>query len=595
MSTTIKGRQPRKAATTAKRSPLAAVANYADERTGLATAAKNQVRKVFPDHWSFMLGEIALWSFVVLLLTGVFLSLWFKPSMTEVTYQGSYDQLRGLPMSEAYASTLHISFDVRGGLLMRQMHHWSAMLFIAAMFVHLMRVFLTGAFRKPRELNWLIGGVLLLLGILEGFAGYSLPDDLLSGTGLRIADGLIKATPVVGTYMSFFMFGGEFPGDSIIPRLYAAHILLIPGLILALIGAHMVLLVYQKHTQWPGPGRTEQNVVGYPMMPIYAAKAGGFFFIVFGITALMGGLMSINPVWRFGPYNPAEVTAGSQPDWYMGVAEGLLRIFPGWETHIFGKTISWNVMLPGQVLPFVILLGTLAYPFIEAWITGDKSEHHLLERPRNAPNRTAFLVMMMTAYGLLWAAGGNDILALIFKLNLNYITYFMRVAIFILPPVAFLITRRWCIALQRADEAKLLHGYETGVIMRSPEGAYAERHLPVADDEAYTLTARSQHEVYQAPAEADRNGVARRKVALMKLRARLSRAWFGDNVPTPTREELVAARHHSAHELAGHDEEGRQTLPVGGYLGDHELDGHSADGHQYDGRHDISGDELRNH
>src|SRR6476619_2285002 len=217
---------------------VAAVATWADDRLGLATALKKQVRKVFPDHWSFMLGEIALWSFVVLLLTGVFLSLWFTPSMTEVTYQGSYDQLRGIQMSDAYASTLHISFDVRGGLLMRQMHHWAAMLFIAAMFVHMMRVFLTGAFRKPRELNWVIGSLLVLLGILEGFAGYSLPDDLLSGTGLRIADGLVKATPVVGTYMSFFLFGGEFPGDSIIPRLYTIHVLLIPGLLLALIGLH---------------------------------------------------------------------------------------------------------------------------------------------------------------------------------------------------------------------------------------------------------------------------------------------------------------------------------------------------------------------
>ena len=184
------------AATAKKPGPAGAVANWADERLGLGTAMKKQLRKVFPDHWSFMLGEIALWSFVVLLLTGVFLTLWFQPSMAEVQYEGSYDQLRGIHMSQAYASTLDISFDVRGGLLMRQMHHWSAMLFIAAMFVHMMRVFLTGAFRKPRELNWVIGGLLILLGILEGFAGYSLPDDLLSGTGLRIADGLVKATPV---------------------------------------------------------------------------------------------------------------------------------------------------------------------------------------------------------------------------------------------------------------------------------------------------------------------------------------------------------------------------------------------------------------
>jgi ubiquinol-cytochrome c reductase cytochrome b subunit len=583
------------AATPAKPSKLGAVGNYVDERTGIATIGKKQIRKVFPDHWSFMLGEIALWSFVVLLLTGVFLTLWFKPSMAEVIYDGSYEQYRGLHMSEAYASTLDISFDVRGGLLMRQIHHWSAMLFIAAMFVHLIRVFVTGAFRKPRELNWVIGGTLLLLGILEGFAGYSLPDDLLSGTGLRIADGLIKATPVVGTYMSFFMFGGEFPGDVIIPRLYIAHVLLIPGLLLALIGAHMMLLVYQKHTQWPGPGRTEQNVVGYPMAPIYAAKAGGYFFIVFGVTTLMGGLLSINPVWKYGPYNPAEVTAGSQPDWYMGVAEGLLRIFPGWETEIFGVTISWNVLLPGQIFPIMILVGILVYPFIEAWITGDKREHHLLERPRNAPNRTAFLAAMMTLYGLLWAAGGNDILAVTFDLDLNMITYFMRGAVFILPPLAFVLARRWCISLQRSDEARLLHGYETGVIMRSPEGAYAERHLPISNDAAYSLTARANNEVYEVPAETDSNGVARRKVAVMKLRSRMSRFWFGDNVKTPTQEELVAAHHHAKHELATTDPDGHQHLPPGDYLGPHELDGRAADGHQYDGRHQVVGEELRKH
>src|SRR5262245_9005834 len=401
---------------------------------------KKQLRKVFPDHWSFMLGEIALWSFIVLLLTGVFLTLWFQPSMAEVTYEGSYDQLRGVPMSEAYASTLDISFDVRGGLLMRQMHHWAAMLFIAAMLVHMMRVFLTGAFRKPRELNWVIGGLLILLGILEGFAGYSLPDDLLSGTGLRIADGLVKATPVLGTYMSFFMFGGEFPGDDIIPRLYIVHVLLIPGLLLALIGAHMLLLVFHKHTQWPGPGRTEKNVVGYPMLPVYAAKAGGFFFIVFGVTALMGGLLSINPVWKYGPYDPSKVTAGSQPDWYMGIAEGLLRIMPGIETHLWGHTLSWNIFIPGQLMPIVLLTIVLSWPFLEAWVTGDKREHHLLQRPRNAPTRTAFLAAMISIYGLLWAAGGNDILAVVFHLNLNHITYFMRVAVFVVPVLVFMLT-----------------------------------------------------------------------------------------------------------------------------------------------------------
>src|SRR5262245_4459105 len=268
-------------------------AKWLDDRLGLGALGKKQLRKVFPDHWSFMLGEIALWSFVVLLLSGVFLTFWFKPSMGEVTYAGSYAQLRGLQMSEAYASTLDLSFDVRGGLLMRQIHHWAAIFFIAAMFVHMLRVLLTGAYRKPRELNYMIGALLLVLGILEGFAGYSLPDDLLSGTGLRIAEGLMRSIPVVGTYVSFFTFGGEFPGDDFISRLYTVHVLLIPGLILALITAHMLLLVYHKHTQFPGPGRTNKNVVGYPLLPVYMAKAGGFFFIVFGVTALMGALFQI--------------------------------------------------------------------------------------------------------------------------------------------------------------------------------------------------------------------------------------------------------------------------------------------------------------
>ncbi len=566
------------AATTEKSSVVGGVATWFDDRLGLATATKKQIRKVFPDHWSFMLGEIALWSFVVLLLTGVFLTLWFKPSMGEVTYMGSYPQLRGLQMSEAYASTLNISFDIRGGLLMRQIHHWAAMLFIAAMFVHMMRVFFTGAFRKPRELNWVIGGLLLMLGILEGFAGYSLPDDLLSGTGLRIADGLMKSIPVLGSYVSFFAFGGEFPGDSIIPRLYTVHVLLIPGLLLALIGAHMLLLVYHKHTQWPGPGRTEKNVVGFPMLPVYAAKAGGFFFIVFGATALMGALMQINPIWKYGPYTPSEVTAGSQPDWYMGVAEGLLRIMPGWETHLFGFTISWNILIPGVIAPGVIFTTVLLYPFIESWITGDKREHHLLQRPRNAPNRTAFLTAMMTLYGLLWAAGGNDILAVVFNLNLNQITYFMRGAIFILPVVAFIVARRWAISLQRSDEAKLLHGYETGVIMRSPDGEYTERHLPISRDEAYTLTARDRDEVFELPAAEDEHGIPAPRRRRDKLRARLSKFWFADTIQKPTREEYEAAQHHAEHELEVHASEA-----------------HSADGHQFDGRHDVEGEHLRSH
>ena len=470
-----------RAATAKKPSPIGAAASWADDRLGLAASQKKMVRKVFPEHWSFMLGEIALWSFVVLLLTGTFLTLWFNPSMGEVQYNGSYDQLRGVHMSEAFASTLNISFDVRGGLLMRQMHHWSAMLFIAAMMVHMMRVFFTGAHRKPRELNWVIGCLLLLLGTLEGFTGYSLPDDLLSGTGIRAADGFVKSQPVVGTYMSFFLFGGEFPGESIIPRLYVVHILLIPGILLALIAAHMLLLVYHKHTQWPGPGRTEQNVVGYPLMPVYAAKAGGFFFIVFGVTAFMGGLLSINPVWKYGPYDPSKVTAGLPARLVHGLARRGAADHAGLGEHdrplhalVERLPADHRAARPGVHDP-------AAAAVRGAWITGDKREHHLLQRPRNAPTRTAVMVALMTFYGLMWAAGGNDIIAITFDLSINQITYFMRAAVFIGPVIAFFITRRWCISLQRADNDRLLHGYETGIIMRSAEGGYSERHLPISE------------------------------------------------------------------------------------------------------------------
>ena len=539
---------------------------WLDDRVGLAGLAKKQLRKVFPDHWSFMLGEIALWSFVVLLLTGVFLSFWFKPSMEEVTYMGSYPNLRGIKMSEAYASTLDLSFDVRGGLLMRQIHHWAANLFLAAMTVHMLRIFFTGAFRKPREINWLIGLGLLQFGIVEGFAGYSLPDDLLSGTGLRIAEGLMKSIPVVGTYISFFVFGGEFPGDDFIPRLYTVHVLLIPGLLVGLITAHMLLLVYHKHTQWPGPGRTNDNVVGYPLLPVYAAKAGGFFFIVFGVTALMGALMQINPIWMYGPYDPSKVTADSQPDWYMGWLDGGLRLMPNWETHIAGFTLSWNVMIPGLGLMGLLFLCLGAYPFVEKFITGDNREHHLLDRPRNHPTRTGLGAAGIAAYGVLWAGAGNDLIGPVFHLSIYQITWTLRIAFFVLPVIVFIIARRWCISLQRHDRDMLLHGYETGVIVRSPDGAYSEIHRPINPTHAYNLTSHEASEPLALPPREDAGGVVAPKQGKERIRARLSRFWFADEVPNVTDEELEEAAHH----LPGGPE--HKGIETGGQVGGDEFE-----------------------
>ncbi len=518
------------------------VASYVDDRTGAAAWMKKNLKKVFPDHWSFMLGEIALYSFIILLLSGTFLTFWFDPSMREVVYDGAYVPLQGVEMSAAYASALDISFEVRGGLLMRQIHHWSALIFMASIVVHLMRVFFTGAFRKPREFNWILGIGLLTLGIVEGFLGYSLPDDLLSGTGIRIAHAIIQAVPVVGTFLAFLLFGGEFPGIAFIPRIYTVHILILPGIFLALITVHLMLVWYQKHTQYPGPGRTEKNVVGYSLMPIYMAKAGGFFFIVFGVTAFLGAVASINPLWLYGPYTPGQVTAGSQPDWYMGWLDGLVRMAPPLEPVIFGYTLSLNILIPGLIIPGIIFTGMALYPFIEQWITGDKREHHILDRPRNAPNRTALGVMSITFMLVALINGGNDLIATAFDLSINQIMWFSRIGIIVLPPLAFIITKRLCLSLQRADRELVLHGRETGRLVMMPSGEFVEVHEPISAEKAWLLTQHEQNAPLELE-ESDNRGVRRPGLLKSKLRKRFAVA-HAEQVPKPTMNDVREIEHH---------------------------------------------------
>lgn len=512
------------------------VAGYVDDRTGAAKWLKKNLTKVFPDHWSFLLGEICLYSFIILLASGTFLTFWFDPSQREVIYEGAYEPLSGLKMSAAYASTLNISFEVRGGLLMRQIHHWAALIFMVGIVVHLLRVYFTGAFRKPREFNWIIGVGLLTLGIVEGFLGYSLPDDLLSGTGIRIAEAIIQAIPLVGSYIAFFAFGGSFPGVAFIPRIYTVHVLLLPGIFLALITIHLMLVWYQKHTQFPGPGRTEKNVVGYPLMPIYMAKAGGFFFIVFGVTAFLGAVASINPVWLYGPYTPGQISAGSQPDWYMGWVDGLVRMSPPIETHAFGYTISWNILIPGLIVPGLMFTAMALYPWIESWATGDKREHHLLDRPRNVPNRTALGAMAIAFTLVTLLNGGNDIIATTFHLTINQMMWFSRIGLFVIPPLVFIITKRICISLQRADRDLVLHGRETGRLVRLPHGEFVEVHEPLSKEEIWKLTAHEQIAPLELP-EFDEAGVRRKKALKNKLRNRISRA-YAMNAPKATETEM---------------------------------------------------------
>ncbi len=488
-----------------------ATANWVDERFSPSGPLRRTFNKVFPDHWSFMIGEIALYSFVILLITGTYLTLFFNPSQQEVIYHGSYIPLRGLSMTQAYASTLNISFDVRGGLIMRQIHHWAALLFVASIVIHMFRIFFTGAFRKPREVNWLIGVTLLLLGILEGVAGYSLPDDLLSGTGLRIIDAIILSIPVVGSWLSFAIFGGEYPGELIIGRLYIAHVLLVPGILLALISAHLAILVKQKHTQFPGPGRTENNVVGVRMFPTFAIKGGGFLMLVFGVLALLGGIAQINPIWLFGPYNPALVSAGSQPDWYVGFLDGSTRLWPAWEIRLFDHTVP-AIFWPTVVLPGILFTVLALYPFLEAYFTKDRAHHNLLQRPRDVPTRTALGAMAIGFYVMLLISGGNDLIAVQFDISLNAMTWVGRIGLLTVPPLAYYLTHRLCLGLQQHDREVLVHGVETGMIRRLATGEFTEIHQPLGEVDSHGHPLPLEYEGAPVPKRMNQLGLAGRSV-----------------------------------------------------------------------------------
>ncbi len=462
----------------------------ADIRYHGARPLRTALNKVFPSHWSFMLGEAALYSFIVVLLSGVYLSLFFDPSMAETVYQGVYEKLRGVPMSMAYASTLDISFEVRGGLLIRQIHHWAALLFIFSMLIHMMRIFFTGAFRKPREANWVIGVLLLVLGMAEGFLGYSLPDDLLSGTGLRAVSAFILSIPVIGTWTHWAVFGGDYPGEIIIPRFYSLHIVLLPGIILALVGVHVALVWFQKHTQFPAPQATENNVIGLRVLPSFAAKGGGFFAVVFGIVIMMSGLFQINPVWNLGPYNPSQVSAGVQPDFYMGFLDGMVRVWPDWEVrNLFGHYMIPSVFFPSIAGATLLMIIVIAYPWIEKAFTKDNAVHNLLQRPRDVPVRTALGAAFMAFYIVNLINGANDLFAFKLDISLNLMTWIGRIGSILGPVIAYIVTYRLCLGLQHSDRAVLEHGIETGILKRLPSGEFIEVHQPLGpvDDHGHPI------------------------------------------------------------------------------------------------------------
>ena len=446
---------------------------WIDSRLGVDSWARKALRKVFPDHWSFLLGEIALFTFIVLVATGVFLTLFYRPDATPVVYEGPYAPLRGREVSAAYESVLRLSFEVRAGLVMRQIHHWAALVFVASIVVHAARVFFTGAFRRPREINWLVGVGLLVMALMMGFTGYSLPDDLLSGTGLRIGYSAIISIPFIGPYLAYLAFGGEFPSEGVISRLFVMHVMLFPAIIIGLISAHLAILVRQKHAQFPAAGRTETNVVGKRLWPSQVFKSTGLMLITAAVLAVMGGLVQINAIWEYGPFDATTVSSPAQPDWYMGWLEGAIRLWPPFEPHFFGITLP-AMFIPSVLLPGIFFTLFALWPFVEARAIKDHEEHHLLDHPRDVPFRTAVGAGGLAFVTVLTLAGGNDVLALMFNVPVESVTWFLRVAIFVVPAAVAAVTYR--IALELRDGDRRVFGRKKATFLeRSASGGYEEK------------------------------------------------------------------------------------------------------------------------
>jgi ubiquinol-cytochrome c reductase cytochrome b subunit len=452
---------------------LERVVGWLDERTGMAGIARTTLRKVFPDHWSFLLGEVALFCFVILVATGTFLTFFYVPSAAPTTYTGSYEPMQGQTVSEAFQSVVNLSLEIPAGLLMRQVHHWTAVVFVAVVVTHLARVFFTGAFRRPRELNWLLGFGLLVFALAEGFTGYSLPDDLLSGTGARIAYSAAISIPLIGPYAGSLVFGGEFPTEQFIPRFFVLHVMLLPALFALLIAAHVGLVFLQKHTQYKGGRAREDNVVGRHFWPGQAFLSAGLFFLTAAAMALMGGLVQINPVWAYGPFEPAIVSSPAQPDWYVGWLDGALRIFPPFEPTILGITIP-SAFIPGIVIPGALFTVVAIWPFIERRWTKDTREHHLLDWPWEHPGRAATGAAILAVFAILTLAGGNDVLAVYLDLSVESLTGYFQ-ALVILGPIA-----TWVVVYLLCRSRKTRPGPEAGVerggveLVRTPAGGFEE-------------------------------------------------------------------------------------------------------------------------
>jgi ubiquinol-cytochrome c reductase cytochrome b subunit len=432
---------------------IARTVRWVDRRTASAPLLRKTLRYLFPDHWSFLLGEVALYAFIVLVATGIYLTFFFVDSTREVVYHGPYAPLQGQHMSEAYRSVLNISTTVKAGLLIRQTHHWAANIFLASIILHLFRVFFTGAYRKPRELTYFLGVTMLVLALLEGYIGYSLVDDLLSGMGLAIGYSVGLSFPFIGANVMEWLFGAPFPGaESLWPRMYVAHVFLFPILIGMLLTVHLLLVVMRHHTQFREKrAATEHAIVGVPTWPGQAPRSLGLLAAVAGVLFLLGGLVQINPIWLWGPYHTYLSTNGAQPDWYLGWLIGALRLVPGFDVVIGDYTLVANPFWGGVLFPLIVIGFLYFWPWFERRLSGDLAYHNLLDRPRDAPLRTAVGFGMVIWVILVFVAGSSDRVTVLFGLSYTGQIWFYRVASIVGPIAGALIAYRVCRELQAGE------------------------------------------------------------------------------------------------------------------------------------------------
>jgi ubiquinol-cytochrome c reductase cytochrome b subunit len=443
------------------------------KKVAMMVGLRGRLDRIFPTHWSQLIAGMTTASLVVLILTGGYLALYFDPSMGSVRYDGPFDNLRGVEMTRAYASVLHISFEVRGGLLIRQIHDWAASLLVASLLVHLCVMFFTGGFRRPRRLLWTVTVLLLIVAIFAAFTGVLLGADVLSDTSLRMISGYILSVPVVGTWLHWTVFGGEFPGTEVIARVYAAHWALI-----AILAGLLVLRATLQRRVEPARFRAERDIAGVRQVPGIAARLAATFLATIGVLALMGGLFQINPSWNYGPGNAAHVSAGSAPPWYFGWVDGAVRLFPAWEIRL-GDYLIPPSFWPSMVFLPLSFLALALYPRLEQRFTRDDAPHHLVQRPRDVPRRTALGVAVLALYACLQLAAAIDVLALQFGLSADAMLWTARVGVLVLPPLAYLATYRLCLGLHLHDREILEHGIPTGIIKRLPHGEFAEMHQPL--------------------------------------------------------------------------------------------------------------------